>query len=366
MKILQIINTLDTGGAEKLLLDSIPLFNDKGIQMDLLVFEGRTGIFLKELDALECCNIYSLNSKSLYSPLNILKVIPYLRKYDLIHVHLFPAQFWLIIAKIISLSNTKLIFTEHSTFNRRRRLLLLRSIDKFFYKKYDKIICISNGVKQELVSTFKLELAKLSVIENGIDLKKFENSIPFNKSQLQKSIFELDKLLVQVSKFRLEKDQITVIKCMLLLPTNFKLILVGDGPLRKDCELLVKELSLESRVFFLGNRNDTDKIFKTADLSIVSSHWEGFGLVAVEGMASGKPVLASNVIGLSDIVAGAGFLFEKGNVSELAKLITDILSDQNTEYYIQISKNCQYRSKQFDINTMVLKTITLYNSILNN
>lgn len=71
MKILQVINTLDTGGAEKLLLETIPLFNGKGIQMDVLVFEGMEGLCLNKLQELNCCTIHSLNSKSLYSPFNI-------------------------------------------------------------------------------------------------------------------------------------------------------------------------------------------------------------------------------------------------------------------------------------------------------
>ena len=98
---------------------------------------------------------------------------------------------------------------------------------------------------------------------------------------------------------------------MIHLPVNFKLILVGEGPLKNSSQMLVQELCLKDRVFFLGNRDDVERIFKTADLSVLSSHWEGFGLVAVEGMAAGKPVIASNVSGLSEIVSGAGVLFEK-------------------------------------------------------
>ena len=128
MKVLQVINNLDTGGAEKLLLDTIPLFNDKGIQMDLLVFGGVNGICLKKLQELNCCTIHNLNSKSLYNPFNIFKIVSYLKKYDLVHVHLFPAQYWSLFAKFISFSKIKIVFTEHSTFNRRRQLLFFKII----------------------------------------------------------------------------------------------------------------------------------------------------------------------------------------------------------------------------------------------
>lgn len=366
MRILQVINTLDTGGAEKLILETIPLFNKKGIQMDVLVFEGMEGVSLNKLQELNCCAIYSLNSKSLYSPANIFKIVKYLKKYDILHVHLFPAQYWVILAKIFSFSKVKLVFTEHSTFNRRRQIPFFRMLDKFIYKQYDKIVCISNGVKNVLINEFKLSLSSLETIENGININMFQNAVLLNRADIHGLIFDNDKLLVQVSKFRAEKDQSTVINSMLHLPNQFKLILVGEGPLRNECELLVNVLGLEKRVFFLGNRNDVERILKTVDLSILSSHWEGFGLVAVEGMAAGKPVIASNVIGLSEVVAGAGLLFEKGNALELANKIKDLLLTDNLDNYNEISDKCKIRAQQFDINIMISKSVSLYENLMNN
>ena len=366
MKILQVINTLDTGGAEKLLLETIPLFIEKGIQVDVLVFEGMQGICLNKLQELNCCSIYSLNSKSLYSPFNVFKIIKYLNKYDLIHVHLFHAQYWVVLAKILSFSKVKLVFTEHSTFNRRRQIPFFRMLDNFIYKQYDKIVCISNGVKNELINKFKLSLSSLEIIENGININKFQNAVLLNRADIHELISDQDKLLVQVSKFRPEKDQSTVIKSMSLLPDHFKLILVGEGPLRNECELLVNVLGLEKRVFFLGNRNDVESILKTAHLSILSSHWEGFGLVAVEGMAASKPVIVSDVTGLSEVVVGAGLLFEKGNELQLANKVRDLLLSENLDYYNEISNKCKIRAQQFDINNMVSNSINLYNNLLSN
>jgi glycosyltransferase involved in cell wall biosynthesis len=365
VKVLQVINTLDTGGAEKLLLETIPLFNNRGIQMDILVFEKLEGVYLKQLQKLSCCKIYCLNSNSLYNPINIFKIIPYLRSYDILHVHLFPAQYWAAIAKIISLSRVKLLFTEHSTFNKRRSFFFFKYIDKFIYSIYNKIVCISNGVKNELEITFELSSNQLITIENGIDLKKFQNADLLKKTEIHNQILEGDKILVQVSKFRAEKDQITVIKCMLYVPENIKLLLVGDGPLKGVCQKLVKDLNLTNRVFFLGNRNDVENIYKTSDVSIVSSHWEGFGLVAVESMAAGKPVIASNVSGLSEIVDGAGLLFEKGNEHELATIVNSLLSNNNQYLYEKISHNCMIRAQNFGINNMVTKSIELYQNLIN-
>jgi glycosyltransferase involved in cell wall biosynthesis len=89
-------------------------------------------------------------------------------------------------------------------------------------------------------------------------------------------------------------------------------------------------------------------------------------LVAVEGMAAGKPVIASNVIGLSEVVAGAGLLFEKGNALELANKIKDLLLTDNLDNYNEISDKCKIRAQQFDINIMISKSVSLYENLMNN
>jgi hypothetical protein len=95
MKVLQIINSLGTGGAEKLLLDTIPRYVAQGIEMDILLLDSKKTPFFQQLEALKCCNIYhAAKDNSVYSPRHIRAIIPFLKKYDLAHVHLFPAQYW--------------------------------------------------------------------------------------------------------------------------------------------------------------------------------------------------------------------------------------------------------------------------------
>ena len=122
------------------------------------------------------------------------------------------------------------------------------------------------------------------------------------------------------------------------------------------------ELGLQKRVLFLGIRTDVARLLKTASVSIVSSHWEGFGLAAVEGMAVMKPVIATNVPGLSNVVKGAGILFEKGNEKELASKINELLNDQY--YYNAVAEAGFERAKQYDINSMVDKLIGSYRRML--
>jgi hypothetical protein len=118
MRVLHVINSLETGGAEKLLLETIQLYNIKGIQTDLLVLNGKNTVFLEILKSSNCCTIYSLGSRA-YDPFHIFRMMSFLRKYDIAHVHLFPSQYWIVLAKIFSFSKIKLIVTEHSITNPR-------------------------------------------------------------------------------------------------------------------------------------------------------------------------------------------------------------------------------------------------------
>lgn len=364
MRILQIINNLSTGGAEKLIIDSIPLLKKKGIEVDLLVLDNTLTPYMKQFKELNCCKIYSLGKGKLYNPLNVFKIIPYLKKYDLVHVHLFPAQYWVATAKIISFSKTKLIFTEHNTSNKRMQNFIFRTLDKNIYRFYNKVICITNEVKNVLVEYCEFKSKDICVIENGINLDTIVNSKALLKKQINGKILESDKLIIQIAGFRAQKDQKTVIRSLKYLNENIKLLLVGEGGLIEDCIELVNQLGLTRRVFFLGVRIDVPNLLKTADLSIVSSHWEGFGLVAVEGMASGKPVIASNVPGLSNVVQGGGILFEKGNEKELAAIITKLLSDN--DYYNKVTNSGMEISKKFSINVMIEKQLSLYQDLFKN
>ncbi|RTY92293.1 glycosyltransferase [Flavobacterium sp. GT3R68] len=359
MKILQVINSLATGGAEKLLLETLPIYNERGIHMDLLVLNGSNVPFMAELKALDCCTIYSLGTDSVYNPLNIFKIIPYLKQYDLIHVHLFPAQYWVALAKIISFSKVKLIFTEHSTSNRRiENNVLVRLIDKFFYRRYDKIICITPEVLAVQVNHTQMPPQKFEVIANGVNISKVRNA-----EALPKIFFlpENDaKIVIQVSSFQEPKDQATLIYALALLPDNVKLILIGDGIMKKDAETLVAKLGLEKRVVFLGLRMDVPQLLKMADIVVLSSKYEGLSLSSIEGMASGKPFIASNVPGLKEIVNGAGILFPAGNAKQLAEEISLLLANPN--HYHSVAEACQQRASEYDIHKMIEQHIKLYNS----
>lgn len=360
IKVLQVITSLSTGGAEKLLVDSIDVYIKKNIQVDILTISNKETPFSQRIKNNPNIKLFCLTSGSVYNPLLIFKIIPYLKKYDVIHVHLFPALYWVALAKVLSFSETKIIYTEHSTSNKRRNSVFFKLTDRIIYSVYNRIITIAEAVDLNLrkhLNTYSSE--KIQIIKNGIDINSFFNSSSYPKTDF---FNESDKVLIQVSSFRKEKDHETLIKAMVELPDNIKLLLVGDGYLKEYCINLVNSLNIEKRVKFLGLRMDVPKLLKTSDIVILSSVHEGLSLSSIEGMAVGKPFIASNVPGLREVVEGVGLLFEKGNSKELANHIMTLINDEN--YYNEIAEKCYKHSQNYDINQMVNAYITVYESLI--
>ena len=362
MKILQVINSLATGGAEKLLLETVPKYADKEISMDLLVLNGNEYPFYSDFKKAYPAQLFSLGKSSVYNPFLVFKLIPYLKKYDVVHVHLFPALYWVALAKWMSFSNVQLVFTEHSTSNRRMNNWFLKIIDRFIYSKYTKIICITKEVKNQIKNQLQFPDERFVVIQNGIDLNKINQSKSYTKSALNLGLPDDVKLLLQVASFQFPKDQATVIKSLKNLPENVHLLLAGQGVLLEKCKALVNQLNLNSRVHFLGVRMDILNLLKTTDIVILSSQYEGLSLSCIEGLASGKPFLASNVPGLREIVDEAKLLFPFQNNIALSQIILELLNDKNK--YDAAVNHGLLRAQQFDISNMIENHIELYQSLL--
>lgn len=360
MRVLQIIDSLATGGAEKLLLESLALYRKAGIEMDVLVLKDENYPFMQQLEKQQICKIYKLGSSSVYHPKHIFKIAKIIGKYDIAHVHLFPAQYWAVLAKKWRGATTKLIFTEHSTSNRRIRSAYSKLIERWVYNKYDRVIVIADEVLKAIKKHVSIDVSQIQLIYNGIDIKAFKNAVPLDKKRL--CCHKDDFLMIQVSSFKYPKDQKTLIKALLYLPENVKLLLVGDGVQKKSCEDLAEELGLEKRVKFLGNRSDVPQLLKTADVVVLSSHYEGMSLSSIEGMASGKPFVASDVPGLTEIVKGAGLLFPKEDERELAEILLQLKDDLH--YRKEVVQKCQKRAAQYDIQNMVNQYISLYGEVL--
>ena len=348
MKILHVITSLETGGAEKLMVDLLPRFKSMGYVVDLLLFDGTRTPFYEELEKAGI-KIYFLSvGGNVYNPVNLYKLKKYLTGYDIIHTHNTACQFYVPFALNRNKHKCKLVTTEHNTYNRRRNIPLFRHIDKIVYQQYNSIIAISSKAAENL-KAFIGENFQIDVINNGIDLSLYNNDIVFPTD---------DVIITMIAGFRPQKDQDTLIRAITHLPDRYKLWLVGDGERRQTIEKMINDFDLQNRVKLMGNRNDIPNILSNSHITVLSSHWEGLSLSSIEGMASGRPFIASDVDGLHDIVAGAGILFPHGNDITLANEIRKLC--ESPEEYIKVASSCQQRANNFDINFTAKKYLDLY------
>ena len=167
MRILHVITSLRIGGAEKLMVDLLPRMKAGGDVVELCVFDGVKTPFYEELER-KGIVIHALGN-SVYSLLNILKLISLIRKYDIVHTHNTACQYYVAIASCFVPS--RLFTTEHNTDNRRRRNLFWKIMDKWMYGRYESVICISEETKENLLRHLygdkNIQTKKYKVIYNG-------------------------------------------------------------------------------------------------------------------------------------------------------------------------------------------------------
>ncbi len=353
MKILHVITSLRIGGAEKLMVDLLPRLRDLNHEVDLCIFDGVRTPFYQVLEE-RGIHIFPLQrGGSVYDPRNILSLIRIMKDYDIVHTHNTACQLYSAVAHLFS-SRPTLFTTEHNTTNRRRGRWYLKPGDLWMYKQYKKIICISNQARENLINYIG-DSQKIVTIYNGIDLSIYKSANSQNKGSNAK------KIVTMVAAFRAQKDHKTLIEAFNLLPDDYLLQLIGDGELRTETEDFVKQFSSANRILFMGNRHDVPKLLADSDVVVLSSHYEGFGLSIVEGMAAKKPCIVSDVEGLREVVSGAGLLFPHQNAKSLALLICKCCTDK--AYADSVGLHCYERAQTFDICKMVEQYSALYSSL---
>lgn len=360
MRILHVITMLDTGGAERLVVDLLPRLNVNGNQAELLLFNGFRTAFRTELEerGVVVHELYdkefNFKGSGVYNPLNIVRLFDYFKGYDIIHTHNTACQLYVPIAKTLSGKKTTLVTTEHSSNNRRRDIRWFKPIDKWMYNRYDAVVCISDKARNSL-EDYIGKGKNVLTINNGVDVKRFLRPI--------KDVARQDSFVItMVAGLRAEKDHETLLRAMTHLPVNYHLQLVGRGVREDELKTLTRELGLNERVAFMGMRSDVPQILEQSDIVVLSSHWEGLSLSSVEGMASGRPFIASDVDGLREVVGGAGVLFPHGDDEALAREIRNLC--ENPELYRKTAEACQERAKQYDISVMAEKYSDLYKSLM--
>jgi len=353
--VLHVITSLRTGGAEKLMVDLLPRLREYGYEVELVVFDGVKTPFYEQLEKTGV-RIHPLRiGGSVYDPRNLLALVPLMKKADIIHTHNTAPQLFAAIAHLVV--KPRLFTTEHNTSNRRRNHSVLKPIDQWMYRQYERVICISDKAEENLKDYLSGNVEqndRISTVYNGIDLSHFSKP----GVSLQKN--EATKVITMVAAFREQKDQPTLVRAMALLSDEYMLQLVGVGESRlmEQCAQLAEDLGIKKRVHLLGQRTDIPELLTASDVVVLSSHYEGLSLSSIEGMASGRPFIASDVDGLHEIVSGSGILFPHEDAEALATAIRRCCEDR--EYAAEIGRKCQQKAMQYDIALMAEKYIECY------
>ena len=305
--------------------------------------------------------------KSTFKVRKLLKKI----KPDILYLHSSKAGAYGRIAMLFN-HKIKILYNAHGWYfnadmsQKKKKIIIL--IEKILAIKTDKIINIS---KSEYESALNYKIApakKMCIIENGIDFKKFEGCDKYRKETREKYNIKDNEIVIGVvGRLSEQKDPMTTIKAFNEVHRenkNVRLMYVGSGNLENEVMQYAKENDLQNLVTITGWVEHTEKYIPTFDIAILPSRWEGFGLALIEYMACKKPIVASKVGGMLDIIETEknGFLVEVGNVKEFASYIMKYIEDK--ELYYKVSNyNYKYAIDNFNIDKLINEHENIFNTL---
>ncbi len=233
----------------------------------------------------------------------------------------------------------------------------------FSMNESDAITAVSKNLRDETYKNFAID-KEIEVIYNFVDVKRF-NRTPIHAFK-QVIAPNSERILMHASNFRKVKRVQDVVKVFEkinhVVPS--KLLFVGDGPERTYIESLCRESPSHADIRFLGRQEQVEDILAISDLFILPSEYESFGLVALEAMAAGVPVISTNSGGLPEVNEDGvtGFLSDVGNVEEMSSKIIKLFS--NEEDFLQMKKNALEHARKFDIEKILPEYENLYKKVL--
>lgn len=232
----------------------------------------------------------------------------------------------------------------------------------FSINQSDGVTAVSESLRQETYEYFQIE-KDIEVIPNFINLEKFKRQ---KKEHFRMAISpNNEKLLVHTSNFRTVKRVEDVIRIFANVREHIpsKLLLVGDGPERPKMEKLCRQLEICQDVRFLGKMEAVEEVLSIADLFLMPSEKESFGLAALEAMACEVPVISTNAGGIPELnIDGVtGFVSPVGAVDEMVKNALFVLDDANLPFF---KENALKRAREFDVEKIVPRYEALYQKIV--
>ncbi len=357
--------SIKRGGIEIFSFDLLEALNSKGIKADLICFYNYTGeSSYNGFKFIPCKTNLILNSAPLsYDYVKKFKQLA--KNYDIIHVHA-PNP----LAEILSLTtDIKTIIHWHSDIVKQKILYqFYRPIQRKVLERATKIIATSSQYLEtsKQLKDFK---NKTTVIPLGLNFKRLEIN-PDNTAEFRRLNLEINnkKIVLSIGRLVEYKGFEHLIEASRFLKDDVLVLIVGGGPLFNDLKEKISKLGLNHKVKLLGRVDDVSIFLKNCDLFCLPSisRNEAFGLVLVEALYFGKPLVTTNVFGSGMSYVNrhneTGLVVPPSDPKSLAEAINKILSDKGL--YSRFQKNALERLKEFDINAITDRMIEIYKELL--
>jgi len=241
-------------------------------------------------------------------------------------------------------------------------------ITRFGIDQSDGVTAISNYLREKTVQEFRVK-REIEVIPNFVNCDVYAPLSDKERGQGRAQFAQPDeKILLHLSNFRPVKRAVDVVEVFarVALGLPARLLLIGDGPDRSQAEWLARRLKIQDRIHFLGKQAGVSDLLPLADLMIMPSELESFGLAALESMACQVPAIATNVGGVPELIEDGvnGRLFAVGDVEAMAKAAIDLLTDDG-KYTAMAAAARQTAQKRFCASKIIPRYEAYYKSVLN-
>jgi glycosyltransferase involved in cell wall biosynthesis len=233
----------------------------------------------------------------------------------------------------------------------------------------DRFIAISQIMKTTLIQKYRVPVHKIVLIYNGISLNSHATSIDKKKKKAELGCPDGTPIIITIGRATEQKRFDLLLDAFRIVKDKFNkeiiMLLVGDGPLKKQLEEKSEELGLYPSLRFLGFRRDIPELLAIADIFVTSSQWEGFSIVLLEAMEAQKAIVGFDVDGVNEAVVDGknGYLVPFPDTRSLAQKIIHLLD--NPDKAIRMGKEgCQRVKNNFSIEVHARKLATLYEQLL--
>ena len=365
-RVLHIIDHLGLGGAQSVLVDLVTLINRKEWHCEVAVMHGR-GVFREILERHDI-TVHEL-SASRWPPHYIPALVKLQENFDLLHFHLSGAN-WIAKPLAAIAGEQPRIAHDHASADLRFRGLGSLFMDAHMHRFSSHTIAVSPEVKIFLTHYEALPEESVTVIANGINTEIFRPSTLDEKEEAR-LFFGLNKrdfIIGSVGRLALEKNQTLFLQAAaqaLAQGLSATYLLAGTGPQEERLQNLVAELGIKDHVRFLGHVEDRVRLYRALDLFVLTSHYEGLPMALLEAMASGVPVVSTDLAGIHHALEGGrhGILIPPGDLEALTQCL---LHDNNTKFQQSALSARQKIETDFSAQHAVKKLEKLYESLVLN